>query len=275
MHRLLEFVRSTYVIILFVIAEAVAVGHYAFSSSYTRAKIFVVTNSVVAGVSGVFHNTIHLFALPAENRELAGRIAQLELEKDDLLAAVAELPAEDQITFSDPDYSYVVARVVSNSINKHDNYIVVDCGMVDGVREKMAAITPTGEMVGYVEACTDRYSAVLSILSDSFTTSGKVKGGSNYGSVSWNRGSRYGVSMSELSKYEAIEVGDTIVSTGFSQIFPGGVTIGRVASFEFNEMRTAYNVEIDLAAHITAVDYLLLVGNNNQSEVEELMNIVE
>lgn len=273
MFRLLEFIRSTYVVILFIIAEVIAISNYASSSSYTRAKIFVATNNVVGGVNGVFHNTRHLFDLPAENRELSRRIAELEMDRYAEMQQ-EELPA-DQIYFEDPDYSYIVGRVVSNSINKRDNYIVIDKGVDDGVYEKMAVITPSGKMLGYVEACTGRYSAALSLLSNSFITSAKLKGGANFGSISWSGESRYQVSMSELSKYEPINVGDTVVSTGFSKIFPGGVTIGRVASFELNEMLTAYNVEVDIEAEMTAIDHVLLVGSRESGEIEELLESVE
>ncbi len=275
MFRLLEFIRSIYVVILFIIAETIAISHYAWSNSYTQAKIFVASNRVTGGVTGTMHNMTHLFELPGENRRLSERIAQLEAQVDEYELNMVDTLAAGEIIFDDPAYTYVVGKVVSNSINKHDNFIVIDKGIEDGVREQMALITPSGEMLGYVAGCTERYSASLSMLSASFTTSGKVKGGANYGSISWSGENRYQVSMSELSKYEPINVGDTIVSTGFSNIFPGGVTIGTVASFELNEMQTAYEVDIDLAAQMTAINHVLLVGFRDSGEIEELLGEVE
>lgn len=276
MLRLLEFIRSIYVVILFIIAETIAISHYANSNSYTRAKIFVVSNSVVGGVNGTLRNTGHLFQLSSENRRLSERIASLESQLDQYeqsAQAHYELPAEE-ILFDNPAYTYIVGKVVSSSINKRNNYIVVDKGIEDGVYERMAVITPSGEMLGYVAGCTGRYSAVLSVLSHDFTTSGKVKGGTAYGSVNWPGTDRYSVSMSELSKYETVNIGDTILTTGFSNIFPGDVRIGTVASFGFNEMETAYHVEIDLAAEITSVGYVLLVGSRESGEIEELLDSV-
>ncbi len=275
MYRLIEFIRSTYVVLLFILAEVVAVSHYAWSSGYARAKIFVVTNSVVGGVSKSMHNTAHLFSLPSENRELVERIAQLESELSQFKNNASHDLSAEAITYSDPQTSYITARVVSNSINKHDNFIVLDRGIEDGVCERMAVITPTGEMLGYIAAASSRYSAALSVLSGSFTTSGMIEGGANYGSIRWTGDSRYGVSMSELSKYESINIGDKVVSTGFSQIFPRGVTIGSVTSFSLNEMQTAYNVELELAAQITAIDYVLIVAHRDQGEVNELLEQVD
>ncbi|MFI3280833.1 MAG: rod shape-determining protein MreC [Rikenellaceae bacterium] len=275
MFQLLEFIRSTYVVVLFIIAEMVAISHYAWSSSYTRAKIFVVSNSMVGGVNGALRSTVRLFELPKANRELVERISQLEAELDLRTEHLTENLDPSQIIFDNPSYNYIVARVVSNSINKQDNYIVLDKGVDDGVYERMAVITPAGEMLGYVAGCTSHYSAALSLLSNSFTTSGKLLYGDAYGSIHWSGRDRYRLSMKELSKYESVNVGDTIVSTGFSNIFPGDVRIGTVASYEFNEMRTAYNVEIDLAVEMTSIDYVLLVGSRDSGEIEELLQEVE
>lgn len=253
----------------------IAISHYAWSDSYTRAKIFVVSNSMIGGVNGFFRSTIRLFELPSENRELSERIAHLELKLDQFKAKSEESLSTEDILFDSPLHSYIVAKVVSNSINKRDNLILVNRGFEDGVYENMAVITPLGEMVGYVVGCTARYSAVLSILSSSFTTSGKLQGGSHFGALEWSGNNRYMISMHELSKYATVNQGDTIVTTGFSQIFPGGVTIGTVNSFELDEMGTSYNVEIDLAVDISSVDYLLLVGSRESGEIEELRESVE
>ncbi len=258
------------------IAEIVAISHYAWSDSYTHAKIFVVSNSIVGGVNGLFRNTIRLFELPEENRELTEYIARLESQLDGYNTLSCDLlPNEEEISFENPEHSYIVAKVISNSINKRDNLIMLDRGFEDGVYENMALITPTGEMLGYVVGATAHYSAALSILSSSFTTSGKLTGGTHFGSINWSRKNRYSISMQELSKYALINQGDTIVTTGFSNIFPGGVTIGTVNSFELDQMGTSYNVEIDLAADVSAIDYVLIVGSRDSGEIDELRQEVE
>ncbi len=274
MYRLFEFIRSTFVVILFIIAEMVAIGNYAWSSSYTRAKIFVLTNSVTGSLSGVMHNISHLLDLPEENRLLVERIAELESQIDLYADLADDSLVADQITYSNPKHSYIVGRVVSNSINKRDNYIVIDRGIDDGVYQNMAVITPSGQMLGYVAACSEHYSAALSIISHNFTTSGKIENGANYGSIKWEGADRHHLTMNNLSKYEIFEVGDNVVSTGFSQIFPGGVTIGKVKSFVLNEMETAYDLSIEIAAPLTAIDYVLLVGVRDAGEVNGLLESV-
>ena len=81
--------------------------------------------------------------------------------------------------------------------------------------------------------------------------------------------------MNELSKYADIHVGDEVVSTGFSQFFPADVLIGRVESFALTETRTAYEVEIRLAADISALADVILVHNEDLEEVRKLESNVQ
>lgn len=278
MFRLLEFIRSTYLVILFIVAEVIAISHYASSSSYSRAKILAVSNNFVGGAQSLIHNTTHLFDLSDENRNLTTHIAALEARLDNYERAerADSLSAVEQVVeFDDPDHLYIVARVVSNSINKRDNFLVLNKGIEQGVRENMAVVSPTGQMLGYIAGCSAKYSAALSALSSTFSTSGKLLHGEHFGSISWNGEDRYSLRLSDLSKYANINVGDTVVSTGFSQIFPADVMIGTVRSYSLNSMQTAYTASIELAADISATDYVLIVGRRDSFEIDELINSIE
>ena len=176
MYRLLEFLRSIYVALLFIIIEAVAIGYYARSSQFTQARILTQSNRLVGGIHGAFHNLKHFFTLPAENRQLLERVVSLENELS-LYREQAVYHALD--TLASPlagPYQYTSARVVANSINKQENFITLNKGLDYDVSPEMAVITPAGEMVGYVASCSDRYSVAVSILNTSFRASGEVLG---------------------------------------------------------------------------------------------------
>ncbi len=276
MSQILKFFRSIYLVILFILIEGIAISHYAKSNSYTQAKILATTNGLVGGVQSGIESVSQFFILPQENERLTQRIIELERDIDFLEGAVGDslhriIPSK----FDDPEYNYFSANVVSNSINKKNNFIVINEGLDSGIREKMAVVTPDGNIVGYVAGCSANYSAVLSILSEDFSTSGKIAGGKNFGAINWNRQDRYKVQMSNLSKYEDISVGDTIISTGFSQIFPPEVIIGTVSSFEFNEIETGYNVELELATDLTGIDNVIVIGKRDAPEVNALLEDVE
>lgn len=278
MYKLIEFLRLIYVGLLFILIETVALNYYAHSSHYTQAKILSRANSVFGWAQSSVFGIKHFFTLRRENMELSERIAQLEGQ----LAVYREREANaqtDSLGFQSMDsllhesisqYRYTTARIVQSTISHNRNYITLNRGLMHGVVEDMAVITPTGVMVGYVVGCSERYSVVLPLLNTDFRTSGKIVGDNNFGSIYWNGHSPYKVQMTELSKYAEIEEGQEVIASGLSHYFPEGIRIGYVDSFTLNENQTSYDVEIRLAANMTKLNNVLLIENIDYGEISHL-----
>ncbi len=272
MYKLIEFIRRIYVVLLFIVIEAIALNYYAHSSYYTQAKILSHANRVTGGVQSAIFGVRHYFTLRHENELLSERIADLEMElavyREQVAAAGIDLlqPYIDELS----QYRYTTARIVSNSIARDRNYITLNRGIMHGVTENMAVISPDGVMVGYVIGCSERYSVVMPLLNIDFRTSGKIAGDDHFGSISWGGGSPYKMEMTELSKYAAIEVGDEVVSSGLSHYFPEGVKIGYVESYSLNDTQTAYDVVIRLAADVTKISNVIVIENLDYGEVSHL-----
>lgn len=282
MYKLIEFLRRIYVVLLFLIIEAVALYSYAHSTYHTQAKILARANSVVGGVQSALYGVRHYFTLSSENRVLAERVAQLESELQYYREAGAA-ERENQQALSQVDsmlmeglvqYRYLTARVIANTVHHRNNFITLNRGSMHGVTPNMGVITPDGNMVGYVAACSDRYSVVVSLLNMDFSTSGKVVGDDhNYvGSISWSGASPYRIEMTELSKYADVEVGDEVIGSGASHYFPGGlkIRIGYVDAIRENENHTSYDVVVRLAADLSRLDNVILVENFDFNEVYNL-----
>ncbi len=268
MYRLLEFLRRTYVFLLFLLLEGVAIYSYAQSNSYSQAKILAYTASITGGVGDVVGSVGEYFRLRKENDTLLERIAQLEervakferQERDSLLASMSY---DDGLGIY-----YHASRVVANTLNKQRNYLIINSGMLDGIRSGMAVVTPLREMVGVVVECSDKHAVVMSILNTEFRSSGKLDAESDHaGSIYWNGTDRYRLNMRDLSKYAKIKRGTKIVTTGFSNIFPLGITIGSVSSYKLDIDGQSYIVEIDIAADMTALREVLVVSDMTNVEV--------
>ena len=278
MYKLIEFIRRIYVVLLFILIEAIALNYYAHSSYYTRAKILSHANMVTGALQQGMLSLRQYFTLRSENEMLAARVAELEhslaayrereanMATDTLSMAQIDSAFVEQLT----QYSYTPARIISNTINRNRNYITLNRGRQHGITEDMAVISPDGSMVGYIVGCSDRYSVAISILNDRFTTSGKIVGDDHFGSITWNGRSPHKVQMSELTKYAEFEVGAPVVSSGLSHIFPEGVKIGVVESFSENENQTSFDVVVRLAADMTKVSNVLVISNDGYIEATEL-----
>lgn len=273
MRKLLEFIRSVYVVVLFVVLEAIAVGYYAHSTYYTQARLLARSNQLIGGVHGMFAGVRHYFSLGRENRALLAQVAGLR-EK---LAVYDEAATAERLDSYIADlgiskYRVQTASVVSNTVNRAQNLIVLNRGRDDGVAEEMAVLASDGSMAGYVVDCTDRYAVAMSVLNTSFRASGKLADTDYFGSIYWDGLDQNTVVMGELSKYADPQPGQEVVTTGFSQYFPADVVIGWVESAELNETRTAYTVQVRLAAEMSRLTDVILIENRDLQEIRDLEN---
>lgn len=264
MYRLLEFIRHSYVTLLFIVLEAIAIGFYARSTYYTQATILASANALTGGLAGAITDIGGYFSLAKENRVLAKRVADLEQQ----LAYYGGLvDTTATINIAELQYEFMPARVVSSSINRTHNFITLNKGLRDGVMNDMAVLSPSGEAVGYILDCSERYSVAISILNTSFRTGCKIKGDGYSGSIEWDGGSTYSVTMRELSKYAKIEIGAEVVTTGVSHYFPSDMLIGWVESYELDESKTYYNATVRLAADFSNLYNVILVKYIDREEV--------
>ena len=134
----------------------------------------------------------------------------------------------------------------------------------------MAVLSPDGAMAGYVVACSERYSVAMSVLNTSFRASGKLADSEYYGSIYWDGLDPDVVVLGELSKYADPQPGQEVVTTGFSQYFPADVLIGWVESASLNETRTADTARVRLAAGMSRLGDVVLVGNRDLFEIRDL-----
>lgn len=273
MRKLLEFIRSTYVVVVFVVLEAIAISYYAHSTYYTQARLLARSNQVVGGVHGLFAGIRHYFSLGRENRNLLAYVAELKerLAMSEEIGDVVRLDSYMQ-ELGASKYRVMTASVISNTVNRAQNLIVLNRGRRDGVVEEMALLASDGSMAGYVVDCSERYSVVMSVLNTSFRASGKLVGDDYFGSIYWDGVDPHTVVLDELSKYAEPQPGQEVVTTGFSQYFPADVLIGWVESAELNETRTAYKVRVRLAAEMSRLTDVILVENRDMSEVRGLQN---
>lgn len=275
MHRLLEFIKRIYVVILFLLFEGVALWCYATSTPYTEAKILSRTTAVGGAISGMVTDVVHFFSLPENNRVLTERVAELEqeLEHEQQLLASAGIDAMSFDVEEDARFCYHAARVVSMTLDRQRNYIVLDKGADHGIAADMCVITPDRKLVGYVVSATENYSIAMSLLNSRFTIGGRLVDNGYVCSVSWPADSRYELEATEISVYATPTVGMTVNVS--SERLPEGIAIGTIESVQLNTARTAYSARLAIAANMATIDNVLIVENKHSGELEELIESVE
>lgn len=259
MYRLLLFLRRIYVLVIFLVLEGFALHFYAGSTTHSRARLLSVSDRVTSGVYGVIADARSYFSLGRTNRELEARVQALENELD-LYRTFYTSRQRDSIRATVPVRGrYLTARIVRNSVNKRENWIMVDRGSQDGVGRGMALLSLGGAMVGYVESVSEHNAVCVSVLNAGFRASGEVAGTGHFGSISWQGFDPRTVRLSEVPKYAAVARGDTIRTSGYSFNFPEGVLVGTVEDFEIDEATASYNIDVRLGADIGSLGDVILV----------------
>ena len=207
------------------------------------------------------------FHLREDNIMLTERIAELE---NRINAYKSQLPEDVEIGVDLQSHQYITGKVVSNSLNRTQNYIVINKGLNDNVRIGMSVLSPEGYAVGYITNCSQNFSIAQSILNTSFNISSRLSKDRSMGLVSWSGGSPHIAKFTDVSKYATINVGDTVEAIDFSEYFPSGTIIGTVESMEMNDEQTMYTCTIRFAADIARIDNVLLVDGRDVDEVRHL-----
>lgn len=278
MHRLVEFFRRIYIVLIFLLLEGIALWQYASSSPYTEAKIYARTTAVGGAISDIVTDVTHFFSLPDENRRLSERIAKLEAEGEQMRKLLEDVMLDSlasQVEY-DAMFKFHAACVSSATSNRLRNYVVLDRGAKDGIAVNMGVMTPERHLVGYVSSCSEHYAVVEPIINTKFSTGGYLvdsEGNPGYCSVSWDGSSRYHADASDISVNVNMEEG--IIIEVRSERMPQGVVIGHVESFSMNNAKTAYSSRIKLAADLSALDNVIVVESINSAEVDTIMDSVE
>jgi rod shape-determining protein MreC len=271
LYRLILFLKKVSVPLLFVLLEALSLHFYAGSTVYTRSRLIAVGNRYAGWMHSATGGVAHYFHLGSENRALTEQVARLrgELEAWQNDSSAVRLPMDELAA-----YQYMSARVVGNTTDRQDNYITLNRGMRDDVEAGMAMISPEGGIAGYVLSCSEKFAACISVLSRAFRTSGRISGTDFVGSVWWDGTDRETVTLSDIPRRAALNVGDTVVTSHLSVYFPPDVPVGMIEDWTVDELTYSYNVRVRLAARISTLRDVVLVRYTDAAERAQLENSV-
>ena len=210
--------------------------------------------------------------LKSVNSDLIRQIAVLEQElqtaKQEVTVLSEKVNPIDVQRFRETypnSYSFIPAQVVNNKVAMLDNnYITLNRGSLSGIKEDMGVLSPTG-IVGVVVNVSLHFSRVLPILNPKYKPSCKIKGTNFSGPLSWD-GKDPQYSSLELPQHAEFSIGDTIVTSGFSPVFPEGVPVGTVEN-TFKSKGENYNsVKVKLFTNFSVLSEVLIAVNALKEE---------
>lgn len=245
------------------------------NNPYQQYVYLTSANGVAATVYKGAGEVTAYFNLRSINNDLQERNALLEMEVINLKRQIrdyrtAMLP--DTINLPDSvaqNYEFHFANVINNSVTKPKNFITIDKGKADGVKPEMGVVDQNG-VVGIVSVVSDHAARVISLLNSDMRLSCKVKNSDFFGSLVWHGSDPYHASLEELPKHVKFHRGDTIVTSGFSSVFPPGLIVGTIDSDKPAMANNFFSLNIKLSTDFTRLSTVRTVKSKIAEELKSL-----
>lgn len=274
MRNLLNFLLKYNHWFLFILLEVISFVLLFRFNHYQHSVYFSSANAVAGKVYEVSGGITSYFHLKSVNEDLLDRIMELEQQNHNLEDAMGRHLSDSTELNSirnlpNTDYQVFKARVINNSLNLVDNYITLNRGSKDGIRPEMGVVDGNG-VVGIVYDTSSHYSRVISVLNSKSSISCKIVGSEYFGYLKWEYGdSRYAY-LKDLPRHAEFNLGDTVVTSGYSTVFPEGIMIGTVDDMADSNDGLSYLLKVKLATDFGKVSEVRVIARTGQHEQKEL-----
>lgn len=277
MRNLLNFLLKYNYWFLFILLEVICFVLLFRFNNYQQSVYFTSANVVTGKVYEVSGSVSSYFHLKSVNEDLLDRNMLLEQQITNLENALRERQVDSVVVNSirnldNKDYQIFKAHVIRNSLNQADNYITLDKGSSSGIRPEMGVVDGNG-VVGIVYKTSPNYSLVISVLNSKSSISCKIVGSEYFGYLKWEHGdSRYAY-LKDLPRHAEFNLGDTVVTSGYSTVFPAGVMVGTVDDMSDSNDGLSYLLKIKLATDFGKLSNVRVIARTGQMEQQELENM--
>lgn len=242
MQNFADFLRRYSQFILFLFLLGISVFFIYKNNKYQRVLIFNAANETAGQAYSVYASAWEYLNLKKNNRLLADENAALRAQ---LLADKYKIYNKwmNSDTSYKQVYKYIPAQVINNSVDKANNYVTLNVGRLHGVKPDMGIISPDG-VVGVVKSVSDHFSVGISLLHRKLQLSARLRGSEFFGSLQWQGTDESTLILEYIPSYAKVAPGDTIETTTYSSIFPQGIPIGRVKSFEVDADEGYFRIKV-------------------------------
>ena len=134
MRTLLRFFQNNYNLLLFLLLEIIAFTLIIQASSYQRSKLIGLNRQVTGYIYSKVDGAREYFVLKEMNEQLVQENTEMR-NRLDLISSSLDSATVVSDVKGDYRYYFVQSRIVRNSISKQLNYLTLNKGKKQGVRE--------------------------------------------------------------------------------------------------------------------------------------------
>ena len=272
--NLLDFIRKYNFVLLFVLFEAVSILLLFRFNSYQGSVWLSAANGGVAAVNGLYTDVVDYLNLKEVNRELTDQNVALQRETELLRQALTT--ATNDTTLTEKlmrqrleGYTLLPAKVVSNSAERADNYLVIDKGEDDGVKPEMGVVGGGG-VVGIVYLTGKHHSLVIPVTNRKSSISCRVRGQNYFGYLQWDGRSMISAFVDDVPRYAKVQLNQAVETSGYSAVFPPGIFVGRIHKISNSADGQSYRLDVTLGTNFANLRDVSVVATPYKAEIDTL-----
>lgn len=279
MRNLLEFLAKYNHWFVFLILEVLSMVLLFQYNSYQGSAWFSSANAVTGKLYEWDANVETFFSLTKVNQELTQRNAYLEQEVQKLSDSLVSVTKDSSIYHRDQfallrNYRLIPAKVVANSIDKPGNLMTIDKGSADGIHKDMGVISGTG-VVGIVYLVAEHYAIVIPVLNTKSNISCMIQNRGYFGYLRWKGGVSDLAYLEEVPRHAHFKLGDYVVTSGYSAVFPPGVRVGRILHVFNSADGLSYRVQLRLSTDFARLRDVCVIDDTAMKERLEIMRAAQ
>lgn len=274
MGNLLRFLKRYYYVFLFLLLEGLSIYFISLNDSRQSSQLTTIANNISGSCYNFFENINSYFYLKSTNEDLVKENVRLRKMLNSSYVMTINRVHEQSDTVYKQRFSFIDVKVITKTVNKRNNFFMLDKGSSSGIEVDMGVIAPNG-IVGIVVKTTKNFSLVMSVLHQDSKINVRNERTKTTGTLVWD-GHNYSIGqIVDMPSSIPIKQGDTIVTSGFSRDFPEGVMIGKVKRFIKDSGTGFYKVDVQFSTDYNKLEYVYVIKNFFKIEQDQLQQGVD
>lgn len=276
MRNVFLFIRRYFTFFTFLILQVVALWFLFNYNRFHQAKFLGVANEMTGRINTQYNKVEDYFTLKEENKRvhrlndsLMNLQASSFMKRDTSLQLVRDSVAYDTLGHY-RRYYLRPATVVYNTVSAQKNYIQLNRGSNQGVKDNMAVVSSDGSAVGVVVNVSPNFSQVMSLLHVQNTVSASLKKTGDFGTIEWDGKDPRFLYLKKMPKTIEVKIGDTVLTSKVSFNFPPGYMVGTIAEVKLDNTTGMYLLKVKTAANFYNLQQVHLIENMEYDEQTKL-----
>lgn len=239
---------------------------------FHRAKFLGIANEMTGRINSQYNKVEDFFALREENRrvhEMNDSLLNL-LSRNFIRLDTGMQIIQDSVLYDTSGlyrrYYSRPATVVYNTINDQKNYIQINRGAKQGIKDNMAVVSSDGSAVGVVVSVSANFSQVMSLLHVQNSVSATLKKTGEFGTAEWDGTDPRYLTLKRIPKTVEVKNGDTVLTSSVSYNFPPGYFVGTIAGIKLDNTTGMYLLKVKTAANFYSLQQVFVIENMERAE---------